>query len=569
MGSGESMRCRELESYIGWRPADSEVLRAAWPIVTAQVPVWLEDFYQTVAEHPETARVITGGAPQVERLKRSLSEWIRQLFLGPHDAEYAEARRRIGKRHVEIGVPQAFTHAAHSRLREAIRSWIESQWTEPATRRQLTAAIAKRMDLDLALMEDTYQAENLARAQPIHESRLRQQRAIVELGQRALSASRFEALIGFATALAADVFHADHVCVCEPDVAGSRSVPRIRAGTATTGQVLPGDSLQLANLAKRCAQEGVVTVSDDGRATESHAPGGPASRSNEISAACAPIRGEHGVWGVLLVSSHRPRPFVATDQDCLQAMANLISSSLQRFQAEDRIRGSERLAGIGQMITGLAHESRNALQRIQACAEMLRLELPTDSTCLPLIARIDKALDDLNHLFEEVRSYAAPVRLAWQPIDLGALARRIWSDVTHVHPGRRLRLECRLPENRIPLHGDSYRLGQVFRNLFENSVAACADPVAVEVTAEEMDLGPRRGVRIRVKDHGPGFSNRDVSRVFEPFFTTKAKGTGLGLAICRRIIEAHGGSIEVEPQEEAGAQILIQLPLEIPAEWGD
>ncbi len=100
---------------------------------------------------------------------------------------------------------------------------------------------------------------------------------------------------------------------------------------------------------------------------------------------------------------------------------------------------------------------------------------------------------------------------------------------------------------------------QVFRNLFENSLAACTDPTEIEVLAHEVQRGGRLA-EIRIRDNGPGLKPELRERVFEPFFTTKSKGTGLGMAIVRRTIDAHGGRILVG-NHLGGAEFVIHLPI--------
>jgi signal transduction histidine kinase len=111
---------------------------------------------------------------------------------------------------------------------------------------------------------------------------------------------------------------------------------------------------------------------------------------------------------------------------------------------------------------------------------------------------------------------------------------------------------------------DPFRLEQVFRNIFENSLAACPDPVRVVVRCQAAELDGRPAVRVSVQDNGPGLSPEQRQRIFDPFFTTKTKGTGLGMAIAERIVEAHGGTIAVGPGAGGGAEILITLPREGP-----
>jgi signal transduction histidine kinase len=103
---------------------------------------------------------------------------------------------------------------------------------------------------------------------------------------------------------------------------------------------------------------------------------------------------------------------------------------------------------------------------------------------------------------------------------------------------------------------------QVFRNVLENALAACRDPVEVTVTAAADTLDGQPALLVSVRDNGPGLNAEQRKRIFEPFYTTKTKGTGLGMAIAKRIVEAHGGRIAVGPGTGRGAEILLLLPRE-------
>lgn len=105
---------------------------------------------------------------------------------------------------------------------------------------------------------------------------------------------------------------------------------------------------------------------------------------------------------------------------------------------------------------------------------------------------------------------------------------------------------------------------QVFRNVFENSLAATRDPVEIHVDCRSVVQGYRPAWQVRVSDNGPGLTAEQRTRVFEPFYTTKAKGTGLGMPIARRIIEAHQGTIEATPSA-GGAEFVLTIPHSGPA----
>ena len=220
---------------------------------------------------------------------------------------------------------------------------------------------------------------------------------------------------------------------------------------------------------------------------------------------------------------------------------------------------AERLAVIGQMMTGLAHESRNALQRAQACLERLNWQLQDRPESRDLLGRVQQAQNDLVRLFEDVREYAAPLRLDVRPCDLRQVWRDAWARLTFLHEGRDARLE-EDAETDPQCTGDAGRLGQVFRNIFENALAACKDPVRVVVRCGDAALGGAPALRVAVRDNGPGLSDEQRRRIFDPFFTTKSQGTGLGMAIARQIVETHGGRIAVGENPPPGAEILITLP---------
>jgi C4-dicarboxylate-specific signal transduction histidine kinase len=235
----------------------------------------------------------------------------------------------------------------------------------------------------------------------------------------------------------------------------------------------------------------------------------------------------------------------------------------QLKHAQEQALQSARLAAIGQMMTGLAHESGNALARSQACLEMLALEVQDRPDALDLIQRIQKAQDHLRQLYEEVRGYAAPLRLEREVWDVSGVWRQAWTNLAVQRQGR----DAELAEVTagVDLHCpvDHFRLEQVFRNMFENSLAACRGPVRITIVAACAELGGRPALQIAVRDNGPGLTAEQRQRIFDPFFTTKTKGTGLGMAIAKRIIDAHGGVIAVGNGTAPGAEILITLSRDV------
>ena len=255
--------------------------------------------------------------------------------------------------------------------------------------------------------------------------------------------------------------------------------------------------------------------------------------------------------------------------DLKQAEKDLAEANRQLEQrvkeielAQDKLVQSERLAAIGQMMAGLAHESRNALQKSHACLSNLALDVQNMPESLELVGKVQFSLDHLHALLEEVRNYAAPIILEKNLSSMVSLVQETWNQIKETNPAantHQFNIESAtdVPE-RISM--DRIRIGQVVRNLLENAVAACGDEPG-RVTVELSVDYERNGILVKFSDSGMGIPKENLMQIFEPFFTTKTKGTGLGLAICRRIMDAHRGLIWAENAPAGNAAFYIALPI--------
>jgi PAS domain S-box-containing protein len=244
-------------------------------------------------------------------------------------------------------------------------------------------------------------------------------------------------------------------------------------------------------------------------------------------------------------------------------------------EVQEQALKSERLATLGQMVAGIAHESRNALQLIQASVEMLALEVEDRPEALELVASIQGAEDRLHRLFEDIRGYAAPITLERSIYNVAKVWRTAWDQLGNLRGRRQAELHEEISGVDLDCAVDLFSLERVFRNMLENSLAACADPVHITVECAEVTHDGKPSLRISVRDNGPGLNAEQRQRIFQPFYTTKRQGTGLGMPIAKRIVEAHGGQMAVgdllaQTPEVAqtsgvsargpGAEIVITLP---------
>jgi signal transduction histidine kinase len=159
-------RYQELQRYVGWNDEDAGRVVAAGGLLRPHLAPLIEDFYDEIERHPDAKKVITGGAAQVARLKSTLMGWLHDLFSGAYDRDYVVRRWRVGWRHVEIGLDQVYTNVALSRLRRGLMALLEKHWEgDRAESLACRVSLNILLDLDLAIIEDAYQAEHTARQQ--------------------------------------------------------------------------------------------------------------------------------------------------------------------------------------------------------------------------------------------------------------------------------------------------------------------------------------------------------------------------------------------------------------------
>jgi signal transduction histidine kinase len=218
---------------------------------------------------------------------------------------------------------------------------------------------------------------------------------------------------------------------------------------------------------------------------------------------------------------------------------------------------SERLAALGQLTAGLAHELRNPLGTIRTSAEMLAKRVaPTDALAQELTGYISSEVDRTNELVKRFLDFAKPFRLQLAPVDLSEVIDRAIHQVKSRAEKKHVTIYRQdSPElSEVPL--DAQWIEQMLANLLANAIDASPAEAVVTVVSREAE----GGVELSVADRGAGIPEQNRQVIFNPFFTTKAEGTGLGLAIVSKIVDEHRGRIFVESNPGEGSTFRVWLP---------
>ena len=231
-------------------------------------------------------------------------------------------------------------------------------------------------------------------------------------------------------------------------------------------------------------------------------------------------------------------------------------------QMQTRLSRAERLATLGQVAAGIAHEIRNPLVGIGSNAFLLLDEFDASDPRHADLEMILKETKRLDRIVNQIIDYARPRELAPVLCPLSDLVDEVVKLLDSTVTAKHLAVTRSLPPTLARLHADRDQIKQVLLNVFHNAIDASHDGTAIEVTAFEIPRDQNAGMVIKVTDHGVGIPDAALAHVFEPFFTSgKRHGTGLGLAICRNIIESHGGDIQITSEVGKGTSVRIWLPL--------
>jgi len=243
-----------------------------------------------------------------------------------------------------------------------------------------------------------------------------------------------------------------------------------------------------------------------------------------------------------------------------QAVADQLAAANRSLQeAEAAVRRSERLAALGQLSGGLAHELRNPLGTIRASAEMLAKNIPSDSELTAeLVGFISTEVDRINSLVTRFLEFARPLELRRRNAELSEVIDRAITQLERSTPRYDVTVYRNYSPDLRPFPFDAELIERVIYNLLLNAAQATPPGGVITVKTRPVD----DNVEISVIDRGSGIASENRESIFNPFFTTKGEGVGLGLAIVSKIVDLHGGKMAVESESGKGSVFHVYLPTE-------
>lgn len=277
-----------------------------------------------------------------------------------------------------------------------------------------------------------------------------------------------------------------------------------------------------------------------------------------------------GAYGILLdelcqlIHAHFGKRTDSATKTCM-ALTKLMNLDTQIVlhayfgtRQQKALEKSEQLAAVGELAASIAHEVRNPLAGMKGALEVLRHHLAKDPSRVEIADELLAQIERLENLVRDLLTYARPRPLSRQPVELHHLLDRVVRIVKEEVTGEAIQWRYSYTEDFEKILADPQQLEQVFLNLIQNAVQAMENGGCLTIRTRRLD----QHAEIAFQDTGQGIKAADMERIFQPFFTTRHRGSGLGLAIVRKIVERHGGDIQMESRAAEGTTALVLLPLE-------
>jgi len=253
---------------------------------------------------------------------------------------------------------------------------------------------------------------------------------------------------------------------------------------------------------------------------------------------------------------HTVATLLRDDDNQLLGVILMVAETTQIKQLQEEITVNDRLAAVGQLAAGVAHEIRNPLSGISGFIELLQRRIDGNAAAYRLTEKVQREIKILNRIVTEFLAFSHPRSLQLGRVEIGELCRSLVALVEPLAHEKKVQLEL-TGEEEVWLAADAEHLRQALINIVRNAVEASGEGQTVTLDwAPEGMLG-----RIEIRDCGQGMTPAARNSVFNPFYTDKPEGTGLGLSITHAIIEKHHGHITVESEVGQGTTITIEIPL--------
>ncbi|RJX27954.1 MAG: PAS domain S-box protein [Desulfurivibrio sp.] len=229
---------------------------------------------------------------------------------------------------------------------------------------------------------------------------------------------------------------------------------------------------------------------------------------------------------------------------------------------EEKVRQAEKMAAIGEMAAGIAHEFRNPLAAISGAAQVLENDFEPATSSRSLMNIIIRECDRLEETISQFLEFSKPATPEKSWLSIAGIVQESCDLLTRGRNwDQRFAVKTIIPEN-LDCWADARQVKQVILNLMENARNAMEQTGgAITISASEISEDGQEKTLLQVADNGPGIAEKFMDQIFEPFFTTRENGTGLGLAIVRQLVDSHGGQVWLENKKEGGAVFSFTLPL--------
>jgi two-component system, NtrC family, nitrogen regulation sensor histidine kinase GlnL len=271
-------------------------------------------------------------------------------------------------------------------------------------------------------------------------------------------------------------------------------------------------------------------------------------------------------WGKEVPVGVTVSPLMEPNGNCLGSIF-VLRNLTHHKELEEDLKRADRLAMVGTLAAGLAHEIRNPLGGIKGAAQLLRRSLDRDSSLIEYTNIMTREVDRVNLLIEQLLDLSRPAKLEIVPLNIHEVLEDILMLEMKTKAEPTITVKKLFDPSLPPIRGDRNRLTQVFLNLVRNGYQAMDGSGTLTITTRldtdryvrGQGTGRSKFIWVEIADQGVGIKEEDLLHIFSPFFTTKNSGTGLGLAVCYWIIKEHGGIIRVETSEGKGSTFKVSL----------